>query len=312
MGRRIVVALGGNAILIDKPSAKEQQKVIMKTCQQLIKLIKNGDSLVISHGNGPQVGNLLLQQQACANGKNPAMPLDTCVAMTQGAIGYWMQQAMQIVCMAEGVDVNVVSLVTQVVVDKNDPSFATPSKPIGPFYTEDEAKMRIENEEGVFKEDAGRGWRKVVASPKPIKIQEAATIKELVRLGVIPISVGGGGIPIVQNGLCLEGCEAVIDKDFASKKLAEEVNADIFLILTGVDHVYIGYNHPEQKRLTNVTVEQMKAYIQENEFAPGSMLPKVEAAIEFVENRPSGVSIITSLENIDALIGGESGTVIRK
>ncbi|SJZ49881.1 carbamate kinase [Pilibacter termitis] len=309
MSRKIVVALGGNAILVDKPTAEAQQEALHKTAKQLVKFIKNGDSLIISHGNGPQVGNLLLQQQAAESEKNPVLPLDTCVAMTEGSIGYWLQQAMREACRMEGLDTEVVSLVTQVVVDENDPSFHNPTKPIGPFFTEEEAKSKTD---GVYKEDAGRGWRKVVASPRPIAIEEANVIKRLVNEGVVTISVGGGGVPVVRKGMKLEGREAVIDKDFASEKLAEAVEADMLLILTGVPNVFIRYNTPEQKKLEEVTVEEMKQYIADGEFAPGSMLPKVEAAVEFVENYPKGVAVISSLENLDAVVKGNSGTIVKK
>jgi len=196
MGRKIVVALGGNAILVDQPTAQAQIEAIEKSCKQLVKFIKNGDSLVISHGNGPQVGNLLLQQQAADSAANPAMPLDTCVAMTQGSIGYWLQKALKEAVLEAGLDTEVVALVTQVVVDENDPSFQNPTKPIGPFLSEEEAKAKTD---GTYVEDAGRGWRKVVASPKPVEIKEAKVIKQLVEAGVVTVSVGGGGIPVVEK-----------------------------------------------------------------------------------------------------------------
>ena len=309
--RKVVVALGGNAILSTDASAKAQQEALMETAKYLVKFIEQGDELIISHGNGPQVGNLLIQQQAADSEKTPAMPLDTCVAMTEGSIGYWLQNAMGEVLKEKGIDKDVVSLVTQVIVDENDPSFKNPSKPVGPFYTEEEAKEQMNADSTVtLKEDAGRGWRKVVASPKPISIKEARVIETLVDQGVITVSVGGGGIPVVETATGLEGREAVIDKDFASEKLAEIIDADLLIVLTGVDNVYVNYQKPDQKKLETVTVSEMKQYIDEKQFAPGSMLPKVEAAIAFVEAKPNAKAIITSLENIENLLASEEGTII--
>ncbi|WP_251845914.1 carbamate kinase [Enterococcus faecium] len=309
--RKVVVALGGNAILSTDASAKAQQEALMETAKYLVKFIEQGDELIISHGNGPQVGNLLIQQQAADSEKTPAMPLDTCVAMTEGSIGYWLQNAMGEVLKEKGIDKDVVSLVTQVIVDENDPSFKNPSKPVGPFYTEEEAKEQMNADSTVtFKGDAGRGWRKVVASPKPISIKEARVIETLVDQGVITVSVGGGGIPVVETATGLEGREAVIDKDFASEKLAEIIDADLLIVLTGVDNVYVNYQKPDQKKLETVTVSEMKQYIDEKQFAPGSMLPKVEAAIAFVEAKPNAKAIITSLENIENLLASEEGTII--
>lgn len=309
--RKVVVALGGNAILSTDASAKAQQEALMETAKYLVKFIEQGDELIISHGNGPQVGNLLIQQQAADSEKTPAMPLDTCVAMTEGSIGYWLQNAMGEVLKEKGIDKDVVSLVTQVIVDENDPSFKNPSKPVGPFYTEEEANEQMKADSTVtFKEDAGRGWRKVVASPKPISIKEARVIETLVEQGVITVSVGGGGIPVVETATGLEGREAVIDKDFASEKLAEIIDADLLIVLTGVDNVYVNYQKPDQKKLETVSVSEMKQYIDENQFAPGSMLPKVEAVIAFVEAKPKAKAIITSLENIENLLASEEGTII--
>ncbi|WP_270608342.1 carbamate kinase [Enterococcus thailandicus] len=309
--RKVVVALGGNAILSTDASAKAQQEALMETAKYLVKFIEQGDELIISHGNGPQVGNLLIQQQAADSEKTPAMPLDTCVAMTEGSIGYWLQNAMGEVLKQKGIDKDVVSIVTQVIVDENDPSFKNPTKPIGPFYSEEEATAQMKADSNVtFKEDAGRGWRKVVASPKPISIKEARVIEALVDQGVVTVSVGGGGIPVVETATGLEGREAVIDKDFASEKLAEIIDADLLIVLTGVDNVYVNYQKPDQKKLETVTISEMKQYISEDQFAPGSMLPKVEAAIQFVEARPNAKAIITSLENIENLLASEEGTIV--
>ncbi len=311
--RKIVVALGGNAILSSDPSAKAQQEALAETASHLVKLIKNGDDLIITHGNGPQVGNLLLQHLAADSEKNPAFPLDSLVAMTEGSIGYWLQNALQNALREEGIEKEVASVVTQVVVDKKDPAFTNLSKPIGPFYTEEEAKAEAEKSGATFKEDAGRGWRKVVASPKPVGIKEIETIRTLINAGHVVVAAGGGGIPVIKedNGH-LAGVEAVIDKDFASQCLAELVEADLFIVLTGVDYVYVNYNKPDQAKLERVNVAQLEDYIKQNQFAPGSMLPKVQAAIAFVNDRPEGEAVITSLENLGALIESESGTIIEK
>lgn len=313
MSRKIVVALGGNAILSSDPSAKAQQEALAETAKYLVKLIKNGDGLIITHGNGPQVGNLLLQQLAADSEKNPAFPLDSLVAMTEGSIGYWLQNALQNALLEEGIKKDVASVVTQVLVDKQDPAFENLTKPIGPFYTEEEAKAEAEKTGATFKEDSGRGWRKVVASPKPVGIKEINTIRALIDNGQIVVAAGGGGIPVVQeeDGR-LSGVEAVIDKDFASERLAELVEADLFIVLTGVDYVFVNYNKPNQEKLEHVSVEQLEEYIQQNQFAPGSMLPKVEAAIDFVNSSPHGKAVITSLENLEALVESESGTIIQK
>ena len=303
MSRKIVVALGGNAILSSDPSAQAQQEALVETAKHLVKLIKNGDDLIITHGNGPQVGNLLLQHLAANSEKNPAFPLDSLVAMTEGSIGYWLQNALQNALLEEGIEKDVASVVTQVVVDKNDPAFVNLSKPIGPFYSEEEAKAEAEKTGATFKEDAGRGWRKVVASPKPVDIKEINTIRTLLNDGQVVVKEADGS---------LSGVEAVIDKDFASQRLAELVEADLFIVLTGVDYVFVNYNKPDQAKLEHVNVAQLEEYIKQDQFAPGSMLPKVEAAIAFVNGRPEGKSVITSLENLGALIESESGTIIQK
>ena len=294
--RKIVVALGGNAILSSDPSAKAQQEALVETAKHLVKLIKNGDDLIITHGNGPQVGNLLLQHLAANSEKNPAFPLDSLVAMTEGSIGFWLQNALQNALLDEGIDKNVASVVTQVVVDKNDPAFVNLSKPIGPFYSEEEAKAEAEKSGATFKEDAGRGWRKVVASPKPVDIKEIDTIRTLLNDGQVVVAAGGGGIPVIKE-----------DNGHLSG-----VEADLFIVLTGVDYVFVNYNKPDQEKLEHVNVAQLEEYIKQDQFAPGSMLPKVEAAIAFVNGRPEGKAVITSLENLGALIESESGTIIQK
>ncbi|EDN9972203.1 carbamate kinase [Listeria monocytogenes] len=310
MNQKIVVALGGNAILSSDASAEAQQSALEKTAEYLVQFIENGDDLIISHGNGPQVGNLMLQQHAGASEKNPAMPLDTCVAMTQGSIGYWMQNALDKAFLKHGLDKVAVSLITQVVVDKDDPAFKKPTKPIGPFLTKEEAEKEMAETGAIFLEDAGRGYRKVVPSPRPLSIKEHQIIKQLVDSGVVTISAGGGGVSVVENGLDLSGVETVIDKDFASEKLAELIGADLLVILTGVENVYINYNQPNQKKLERVTVSELEKYIDEKQFAAGSMLPKIEAATAFVKERPNAKAIITSLENIGAMLEHGAGTVI--
>lgn len=311
--RKIVVALGGNAILSSDPSAKAQKAALVDTAKHLVKLIKNGDDLIITHGNGPQVGNLLLQNLAADSDKNPAFPLDSLVAMTEGSIGFWLQNALENELTKEGIDKEVTSVVTQVIVDKSDPAFENLTKPIGPFYTEEEAKAEAEKTGATFKEDAGRGWRKVVASPKPVGIKEIATIRTLLNAGEVVVAAGGGGIPVVrEEDGTLTGVEAVIDKDFASQTLAELVDADLFIVLTGVDYVYINYNKPDQQKLEHVTVAELEEYIQQNQFAPGSMLPKVQAAMAFVNHKPGSKAVITSLENLAALLESNSGTIIEK
>lgn len=310
MGKRIVVALGGNAILTDDPSAQGQIEALRYTSKRLIELIKEGHQLIISHGNGPQVGNLLLQQAVADSAKNPAMPLDTCVGMTQGSIGYWLQNMMNEALAEAGIEKQVATLVTQVVVDENDTAFENPTKPIGPFLSQEEAVKAAHETGDTYVEDAGRGYRKVVPSPKPQTIVEYPIIKNLIQQDIITISAGGGGIPVKKATYGYQGVEAVIDKDFASAKLAELVEADYLVILTGVDNVYINFNQPNQEKLENVTSAQLKHWIQKDQFAAGSMLPKVEAAISFVENRPESKVVITSLENIDAIFGEGSATVV--
>src|SRR5699024_1409673 len=300
--KRYLIALGGNAILAEDPTAEAQQKALEKTAQKLSTLIKAGNEVVITHGNGPQVGNLLPQQNSADSKENPALPLDTLVAMTQGSIGYWLQSALQNVRAKKGIDIEVVTVFTQVMVDKNDPAIMNPTKHIRPFLTKDEILSKTSDE--IFIEDAGRGWRKVVPSPKPVKIIESEIIQKLVQSNFITIAVGGGGIPVIEEESMYKGVEAVIDKDLATAKLAETIQADTLLILTSVDYVYINYNKHNQKKLEQVTVEEMEEYIKENQFAAGSMLPKVEAAIDFVNKRENGKAIITSLKNLKSVLEG--------
>ena len=308
--RKIVIALGGNAILSKDASAKAQQAALAQTAKYLIEFIKNGDELIITHGNGPQVGNLLLQQTAADSYENPALPLDTLVAMTEGSISYWLQTALLNELRKNAIDKEVVSVVTEVLVSADDPAFKKPSKPIGPFLSEEEAYLQEKMTGAVYREDAGRGWRKVVASPRPIAIQEVATIKALINSGTVVITAGGGGIPVIEDPKTkdLKGVEAVVDKDLASQLLAEEVEADLLIILTGVECVYINYGQPSQEKLEKIRVSQLRNLIKQGQFAAGSMLPKVEAAVSFVESHPKGKAIITSLENVASLISENAGT----
>ncbi len=313
MTKTIVVALGGNAIQTGNGATAEDQKnACYNTAKELVKLIKEGHKLIIAHGNGPQVGNIVLQQQMNQSDKLPAMPLDTCGAMSQGMIGYWLQNALYEVFHDEGIDYNAVTLVTQVLVDENDPAFDNPTKPIGSFYSQEEADELQKTKGYRMKEDAGRGYRRVVPSPRPIDIIEKKAIMDLIAAGNIVIAAGGGGIPVSKDNSKLIGIEAVIDKDFASEKLAELVEADAFLVLTAVENVAINFGKPEQQNLRNLSVEDAKKYIEEGHFAPGSMLPKVQAAIQFAESANGRKAYITSLEYAYDAISGKTGTVIGK
>lgn len=310
MSKKILVALGGNAILTDDPTAQGQIAVLESTANQLVKFIEAGSQLIVTHGNGPQVGNLLLQQAAGQSEKNPALPLDTCVAMTQGSIGYWLQNRLNDALKKKGIERLVASIVTQVEVSQEDPAFANPSKPIGPFVRKEDAKKIAQKTGDIFREDAGRGFRKVVASPKPVSIVEFPIIRNMVDNQVIVIASGGGGIPVIPKGTSLTGVEAVIDKDFSSAKLAAMLEVDEFIILTGVDNVYIHFNQPNQEKLEHVTASQLKQYIKEKQFAAGSMLPKVEAAIDYLNQCPKGKAVITSLNNIENFLNGGTATII--
>lgn len=308
---RVVVALGGNA-LEDKnlPSTAESQlQVVKKTSEFIADISCAGYELAIVHGNGPQVGRILLASEA-AKDVTPAMPFDVCGAMSQGYIGYHIQQALKLALEKRNRRVPVVSVVTQVVVDKNDKAFQNPTKPIGPFYTEEEAKKLAEEKGYSVKEDAGRGWRRVVPSPMPKRIVEIDTIKTLWNT-TIAVTCGGGGIPVVENAdASLEGVAAVIDKDLAAERLAEDMDADILMILTEVEKVSINFKKPNQQDLTHLTVEEANKFMEEGHFAPGSMLPKVMAAVNFAKSKPGRKSIITSLYKAVEALDGKCGTVI--
>ncbi len=308
---KIVVALGGNALqdVDSKPTAEAQLNIIKKNVEYLVDIIEDGHNLIITHGNGPQVGRILIQNEM-ANEVTPAMPFDVCGAMSQGMIGYHIQQAMGDELRKRNIKSSVATIITQVVVDKHDQAFENPSKPIGPFYSEEESKTIINEKGYTMIEDSGRGYRRVVASPMPKRIVEIETIKTLIQSDVIVVTVGGGGIPVVEEADELKGIAAVIDKDLASEKLAEDINADILIMLTAVERVAINYGTPEQKNLDLVSVEEMKQYSTEGHFAPGSMLPKVEAGIRFVESKTGRKTIITSLEKVTESLKGLSGTII--
>ncbi|MCR5663451.1 MAG: carbamate kinase [Oscillospiraceae bacterium] len=312
MAERIVVALGGNAL---GKTPEEQLALVKNTARPIVDLVERGCEVIIGHGNGPQVGmiNLAMEYSANKGGGTPAMPFPECGAMTQGYIGYHLQQAIREELRTRGIDRECATVVTQVVVDENDPGFQNPTKPVGSFYTKEEAE-RIAREKGyVFVEDAGRGWRRVVPSPIPKRIVERRVVEQLVEAGDIVITVGGGGIPVAETGQGLRGVAAVIDKDRASARLALELNADRLIILTAVDRVCINYNKPGQRELSEMTLADCERYIAEGQFAPGSMLPKVESCMDFVRSaRPGATALITSLSRAAEAMEGKTGTVVKR
>lgn len=305
-----VVAVGGNALIKDKAHStiNDQFDAAEETMGHIAEMIKQGWNVVVSHGNGPQVGFILRRSELAAGELHP-VPLDYCGADTQGAIGYMFQKALSNHFRKMGMDKHAVTVVTQTEVSKDDPAFENPTKPIGSFLEEETAKERMK-EGKTFVEDAGRGWRQVVPSPKPKRIVELPAIKSLVDNGFVVVSVGGGGIPVIEkpNG-DLIGIEAVIDKDFASSLLASDMNVDLLLISTAVEKVAINFNKPDQKWLDKMTVAEAKQYIEEGHFAPGSMLPKIQACIQFLENGGKQC-LITDPPNIPRALKGETGTWI--
>lgn len=309
----VVIALGGNALLRrgEKGTFEEQYRNVTNTAKRIADLVERGYKVVITHGNGPQVGATMLRHDA---GKKlygiPPFPMDACGAETQGFIGYMIQQALRNELKARGIDKYVVTVITRVIVDKDDPAFKNPTKPVGPFYTEEEVKkLQKEFPNFVFKEDAGRGWRRVVPSPDPKIIAERYAIKALVDAGFIVIASGGGGIPIVEEGGKAKGVEAVIDKDLAGQRLATLIGANKFIILTDVPGAYLHYGTPQQKLLTRVSVEKMKEYLEQGHFKAGSMGPKIKAAIRFVE-AGGEEAIIAELNQLIDAIEGRAGTHI--
>ena len=311
MAERIVIALGGNAL---GKTPTEQLSLVRETARPLVDLVEKGYELVIGHGNGPQVGmiNLAMEYSAQKGGSTPFMPFAECGAMTQGYIGYHLQQALQRELNRRGIKKNAVTLVTQVVVDENDPGFLHPTKPVGCFYTRDQAEKMAANKGLTFMEDAGRGYRRVVPSPIPKRIVEIEVVEQLIRSGAVVITVGGGGIPVVERGLGLQGVEAVIDKDRASSLLARELRADRLIILTAVDRVCVNFGKPDQQALSEMDLADCERYIAEGQFAPGSMLPKVESCLDFVRGSENGTALITSLARAAEALEGKTGTVIRK
>ena len=308
---KLVIALGGNALQTKNsaPTAEAQLEVVKQTCEYVAQLSAGGHELTIVHGNGPQVGRIVLASET-AKDVVPPMPFDVCGAMSQGYIGYHIQQALRQSLARRNLNIPVVSLVTQVVVDKADPAFKNPTKPIGGFYTKEEADQLVAEKGYDVKEDAGRGYRRVVASPIPKRIVEIEEVKML-RDKAIVVTCGGGGIPVVENeDGSLEGVAAVIDKDFAAELLAEQIDADALVILTEVEKVAINWGKPEQKNLDHMTLEEAKRYCEEGHFAPGSMLPKVQAGMKFVTANPGKKAIITSLDKAIEALEGKTGTVI--
>ena len=310
MKKRIVIALGGNAL---GNSPEEQLRLVQSTAKTIVDLANDYD-IVVTHGNGPQVGMINMAMEVAHDEvDSPDVPFAECGAMSQGYIGYHLQQSIQEELYKRGMRKNCATVLTQVVVDKKDKAFSKPTKPIGNFYTKEEADELAKQRGYIFKEDAGRGYRRVVASPEPKKIVESKTIKLLLKNRNIVIAGGGGGIPVVSYYRKLKGVDAVIDKDKTSAKIALDIKADIFLILTAVDKVCINYNTPDEKKLDSLSVMAAKKYMASGEFKPGSMLPKIQACLSFVEhNRRGGVAIIASLDKAKQALEGKSGTVIRR
>jgi len=311
MGNKIlVIALGGNAL---GNNPEEQKSLVKATVKPIVDLVEQGYSIVIGHGNGPQVGmiNLAFDYANKSGAKTPLMPFPECGAMSQGYIGYHLQQALQEELRLREIKKEVACIVTQVAVDKNDPAFQNPTKPVGMFYSKAESESIALQKGFTFVEDAGRGYRRVVPSPLPIKIVELNVIKQLVSHGDIVITVGGGGIPVIETNNSYEGVAAVIDKDRASARLALDLEAEMLVILTAVEQVYINFNKANQKALTSMSIEEAKQYILEGQFAPGSMLPKVKACLDYVENKKGGVALITSLEKASSALKGSTGTIIK-
>lgn len=308
MKKLLVIALGGNAL---GNTPEKQLELVKNTAKSIVDLVEEGYNIVLTHGNGPQVGmiNLAMQFSATEN-ETPDMPFAECGAMSQGYIGYHLQQSIQMELTKRHIRRNCVTLITQVLVDSKDKAFENPTKPIGAFYTKEEAKELITKNNYIMKEDAGRGYRRVIASPEPLKIIEGKTIKELLQKNSIVIAAGGGGIPVIQKYNRLHGIDAVIDKDKTSARLALDLKADIFLVLTAVEKVCLNYNTPEEKKLDILTIKEAKEYIKQNEFKEGSMLPKVEACLTFVSHRRNGQAIITSLNKAKEALLGKTGTLI--
>ncbi|MCC8108006.1 MAG: carbamate kinase [Planctomycetes bacterium] len=309
MKKRIVLALGGNAL---GNNLVEQMEAVKTTAKSIVGLLKAGNEVVIAHGNGPQVGMINMAMEAAHKSEvhTPFIPMSVCVAMSQGYIGYDLQNALREELLNQGSDIAVASVITQTEVSPDDPAFQKPSKPIGSFYSEEEAKEMTARGYDMM-EDAGRGWRRVVASPKPIDIVEKDVVRTLLEAGKVVIAAGGGGIPVISQGNHLKGVSAVVDKDLASAKLAEIIDADYLIILTAVEKVAVNFRKPDERWLDTINLDDAKRYCEEGQFAPGSMLPKVEAAMQFAASRPGRKALITLLEKAEEGIAGKTGTVIQ-
>ena len=311
MGKKLVIALGGNAL---GKTPEEQLSLVRQTASTIVDLVEEGYDVVVGHGNGPQVGmvNLAFDFAALNGAGTPAMPFPECGAMTQGYIGYHLQQAIQRELKKRNIDKPCAAVITQTVVDKNDPAFSHPTKPVGMFYTKEEADKIVAEKGYTFVEDAGRGYRRVVPSPIPTKIVELPFVEQLVDNQNVVITVGGGGIPVVESEECYEGVAAVIDKDRASARLALDLKADMLVILTAVETVCINFNKPDQKEVRSMSIEEANEYIAQGQFAPGSMLPKVESCIEYVKATENGTALITSLQKAKEALRGNTGTIITR
>lgn len=310
MPKKIVIALGGNALGNNLP---EQMIAVKQTAKAIVDLIEEGHQVVIAHGNGPQVGmiNVAMTTLSREDPSHPMAPMSVCTAMSQGYIGYDLQNSLREELLNRGMNKPVATVLTQVEVNGEDPAFQKPTKPIGAFMTEAEAEEMRRRGNAVM-EDAGRGWRRCVASPRPVSIIEIETIRAMSDAGQIVVACGGGGIPVIREGNHLRGAGAVIDKDFASELLAEELDADSLIILTAVEKVAVNFGKPDQTWLDSMTPEQARVYEQEGQFAPGSMLPKVQAAVKFAESKAGRTALITLLEKARDGIAGKTGTAIRQ
>lgn len=312
---KIVIALGGNALQANPKDLTSEAQLFTsrETAKSLVDLIEEGYTVAIVHGNGPQVGQIINTQETANKASDshiPVMPFDVCGAFSQGYIGYHLQKSIEEELKRRGIKKPVGTVITQMLVDKEDSGFKNPTKPIGSFYSKEEAEKLMKEKGYIMKEDAGRGWRRVVASPKPIDIVEKEIIHNMISSGMITISCGGGGIPVVYEEDKIEGIAAVIDKDFAAEKLAEVIDADILLILTAVDKVCVNYNKPNQKEISTISIDELNGYIEEGQFAPGSMLPKVEASKKFVQFDKNKIAIIASLSKAMEALNETSGTRI--
>lgn len=306
---RIVIALGGNALGNTLP---EQMIAAKTTAKSIVDLIEDGHEVIISHGNGPQVGmiNNAMAALSREDSSQPNTPLSVCVAMSQAYIGYDLQNALREELKNRGLNIPVTTMITQVRVDEKDPAFAHPTKPVGHFMTKEQAEYAAREYGHIMVEDSGRGYRRVVASPHPVEIVEIDAIRTLVNAGDVVIAAGGGGIPVVRQGNHLKGISAVIDKDFCSARMAQDLDADVLIILTAIEKVAIHFRQPDEQQLDHVSVEEAKKYMEAGEFAPGSMLPKVAACVEFVSSKPGRTALITLLEKAKDGINGKTGTRI--